>query len=70
MEAALPGEEIAAASALVSMNTSPAAAPRPAALVLEAEVPLPAQVLVSCMCHSSYVSTFVFFCIVFSQSSM
>ncbi|KAL0027795.1 hypothetical protein WJX77_006205 [Trebouxia sp. C0004] len=44
MEAALPAEETAAASALVSMNTSPAASPRPAAAVLEAEVPLPAQV--------------------------
>ncbi len=48
MEAALPVEETAAASALVSMNTSPAAAPRPAAAVLEAEVPLLAQVPVSC----------------------
>jgi hypothetical protein len=48
MEAALPGEETAAASALVSMNTSPAAAPRPAAPVSEAEVSVLAQVPVSC----------------------
>ena len=49
MEAALPGEETAAASALVSMNTSaPAAAPRPAAAVLEAEISVLAQVPVSC----------------------
>ncbi|DBB02804.1 TPA: hypothetical protein ACH3X1_013634 [Trebouxia sp. C0004] len=44
MDAALPGEETAAASALVSMNTpAPAAAPRPAAAVLEAEISLLAQ---------------------------
>lgn len=43
MAAGLPTAETAAASALVCMNTSPASAPRPAAAVLEAEVPLPAQ---------------------------
>ena len=48
MEAALPGEETAAASALVSMNTSPAAAPRPAAPALEAEISVLAKVPVSC----------------------
>ncbi|DBA97912.1 TPA: hypothetical protein ACH3X3_012761 [Trebouxia sp. C0006] len=43
MEAALPGEETAAASALVPMNTSPAA-PRPDGPVSEAEVSVLAQV--------------------------
>ncbi len=49
MEAAAPGEETAAASALLSMNTNLAAVPRPAAAALEAGVPLPAQVPVSCL---------------------
>ena len=47
MEAALPAEETAAASALVPMNTSPAA-PRPDGPVSEAEVSVLAQVPVSC----------------------